>query len=306
MKDGLRRVGILLSTFNGEKYLSQQLDSLLAQQGVVVDIYIRDDGSTDSTRAILQGYSKRFANIKILNGHNIGFVKSFLELLSKSGSADYYAFCDQDDVWLPEKLYRAVDKLASVCDKNIPAMYFGRTEYVDENLIHIGYSPLLNLNKVGFGNAIVQNVATGCTIVVNSSARELCIASLPEACLFHDWWMYLLVSAFGVVIYDPDSFIKYRQHGGNVVGVPKSILDKFRRGFSRISRGDVRVSCQLREFEKIFIDKLSINKAATIRKIISYSDCVYMRPMLIVMSGFWRQTLFESIFLRFTMLIGRF
>lgn len=306
MNSNPKRVGILLSTFNGEKYLQPQLDSLLAQQGVAVEIYIRDDGSTDSTIEILREYSEKHVNIHVSHGKNLGFVKSFFELLTKSGAADYYAFCDQDDIWMPEKLYKAVEKLRVLQDSNTPAMYFGRTEYVDKELNHLGYSPEFNLEKLGFNHAIVQNAATGCTIVFNASARELCTASLPEFCLFHDWWMYLLISSFGILIYDSASYIKYRQHSSNVIGAPKSLYDQINRSITRALNNDDKVSSQLMEFERLFQHKLAKDKAEILQKIIRLNKNTCTRPALALSTGFWRQTFFSTIILRVTMLLGRF
>lgn len=306
MKKSQNRVSILLSTFNGEKYIQQQLDSLLAQQGVAVEIHVRDDGSTDSTIEILSKYSDMHPNIHVAYEKNIGFVKSFFDLLYKSGPADYYAFCDQDDIWMPEKLYKAIEKLSTLQELTQPAMYFGRTEYVDEALNHLGYSPELNPQKLGFNHAIVQNAATGCTIVINAAARELCVASLPETCLFHDWWIYLLVSAFGVYIYDPASYIKYRQHEGNVIGAPKSFYNQLRRSISRSLNSDIKISSQLIEFERLFKNRLPKDKEKVLRKIIKLNERMHTRPILALSTGFCRQTFFGSILLRVTMLLGRF
>ena len=124
----MKKVQVLLSTYNGEKYLKEQLDSIIAQKGVDVHILARDDGSKDDTIKILEGYE----NIDIIKGSNIGVCKSFFELINKSGEYDYYSFADQDDVWDCDKLVIAINKLEKCNSK--PAVYASNTRLVDANL----------------------------------------------------------------------------------------------------------------------------------------------------------------------------
>lgn len=208
------KVNILLSTYNGERFIIEQLDSLFNQTYKNIVIYIRDDGSTDRTVEIIRSYSDQNKQLKLTTGTNLGVIPSFLQLLSSSGSIDdLYAFCDQDDVWRPEKISRAV---AQIMGRPEPGkvLYCTRLEYVDENLKHLGHSPIPR--RIGFSNAIVENIATGCTVVFGATIRKLLLNGSPDAMLMHDWWAYLVASAFGDIIYDEFPSIQYRQHGNTV------------------------------------------------------------------------------------------
>jgi len=246
-------VCILMSTFNGEEFLVEQLDSLLNQQGVDVTIIVRDDGSSDGTRRILERYQEANRNIQVHPGANLGVVPSFLELMriAPASSAGYFALCDQDDVWLPEKLSHAVRALES--DKSTPRLYCSVVRYVDKSLRHLGSSrPGI---RPDFRNAVVENIATGCTVVFNRALLQLVNSAAPRRALMHDWWLYLVASAFGDVVFDRQSWILYRQHGRNVIGGTTSIMRmmviRIRR--MRLRQGGVfRCSDQAEEFLRCF------------------------------------------------------
>ena len=211
-------VRVIMSTFNGAKFLPELLTSVSQQSGASVRWWIRDDGSSDPTQEILKDASSR-TNMHISVGSNRGAVSSFLELLqSCPRDADFYALCDQDDVWLPNKLARAAQQL-SVCEAGTPSLYCSRLVVVDGLLRRLRLSPLPR-RPVGLQNALVENVAIGCTIVMNASALALLQQATPDPKRvgMHDAWAYLVVSACGTVVFDPVPSILYRQHGANVVG----------------------------------------------------------------------------------------
>lgn len=247
------RVCVLLSTYNGEEFLSEQLDSLRKQQQVEVRIIVRDDGSSDRTPQLLEEYSRGNPNIQVHRGVNLGVVPSFFELMKLAAGcgADYFALCDQDDVWLPDKLHRAVRALDSTgCT---PRMYCSTVRYVDCQLRDLGTSRT-NLYP-SFNNAVVENIATGCTVVFNGALLQLVNSAPPRRALMHDWWLYMVVTAFGRVVFDPESRILYRQHGRNLIGgtssVARMLLIRLRR--MRLRQGGVfRCSDQAREFLDCF------------------------------------------------------
>ncbi|MFP3125530.1 glycosyltransferase family 2 protein [Ectobacillus funiculus] len=221
----MEKVQILLSTYNGEKYIRQQLDSLLGQDYTNISILIRDDGSKDETVSIVEAYSKKHNNITLIKGENKGVISSFFELiLHASPDASYYAFCDQDDFWKPTKVSRAVSLLGKE-DTRTPLLYFSRLDIVDEQLQLLKHSQIPP-QGAGLENALIQNIATGCTIVFNRTMRELFQAHTPriEMVTMHDAWFYLLGTAFGKVIYDEQSHLLYRQHSSNTLGMADSKL----------------------------------------------------------------------------------
>ena len=228
-------VAVLMSTYNGERYLREQMDSVLAQQGVEVQIIVRDDGSSDNTLNFLKGYKETHQNITILQERNCGAEMSFHRLCQyakEKVNADYYAFCDQDDVWLPEKLKVAVDKLQSF-GESLPNLYFSNLRMVDSSLRDIHY--LFGVNDVDVSKrmSLIQIFTYGCTCVFNHTALlKYCKADFKKE-LAHDNWVYLLCTYLGNVYYCPDSLILYRQHGLNLSGQKTSGVNL---AFQRIKR----------------------------------------------------------------------
>jgi len=235
------RVAILLATFNGATHLPEQLDSFLAQEHRDWTLYWRDDGSSDATTAIMTAFAarvgpERCVHIATANGR-LGVLGSFMALLRavapKLGERDAAAFADQDDIWLPQKLARGVAALAEA-PPDRPALYFARQILVDDRLHRLGLSAPLAVTP-GFPTSLTQNLASGCTILLNRAAALLVAGSHPPDRTLHDWWSYILVSAAGGrIIPDPEPTILYRQHAGNAIGAASSRL---RRAIAALRRG---------------------------------------------------------------------
>lgn len=219
---------VILSLYNGEKYIKEQLDSLM-NQTIPVFVLARDDGSTDNTIDIVKGYIKNHNNIILLEGENKGFVKSFNELLMNPmvDNYDWIAFCDQDDVWLPNKLEVAIKKLEKYNYLKKPLMYCSNLTVVDSNLNRIR-----EMHKDRFSITrscvYIQNIATGCTMVFNNKAVELYRLGINNSFVSHDYSMFCVCLFMGKVYYDFDSYILYRQHGDNEIGAKsKSYIEGF-------------------------------------------------------------------------------
>ncbi|PAU60669.1 glycosyl transferase family 2 [Pseudomonas sp. PIC25] len=225
------RVAILLSTYNGERHLAEQLDSILAQTHQDWLIAASDDGSSDATSLILQRYRTMIGanRMIILEGPRRGFVANFLSLACEpSLEADFFTFCDQDDIWHLDRLERALNWLRQV-PPDRPALHCGRTHLVDNQGHHLGESPLFP-KEPSFANALVQSLAGGNTMVFNQAARMLLMRAGNVPVASHDWWAYMLITGCGgTVRYDPTPTIDYRQHGTNLIGANSSIRDRLHR-----------------------------------------------------------------------------
>jgi len=225
-------ISILLCTYNGAKFLVEQLKSLEAQTHKNWVLIASDDGSSDQTLEILRQYEAKWPSGKLIirNGPQKDFCHNFLSLACDPGvKADYYAFCDQDDVWLPTKLEVALQNATNRQVANEPYLYCGRTQYVNENLKPCGMSPLF-VFPPSFRNALVQSIAGGNTMVFNQAAKNLIekvgVVNVPS----HDWWLYLLISGVeGVVIYDKIPQVLYRQHEFALIGGNNSFPAKMER-----------------------------------------------------------------------------
>ncbi len=303
-----KRINVLLSSYNGAQYIEEQIASIIGQTDVTVQLTVRDDGSRDGTPALLAQLARRYANLQFSAEQNVGLVRSFFTLLERADpGCDYFAFADQDDVWLPEKLSNAVAML-DANESGQPLMYCARVEYVDAALNHLAYAPRYDQRRIGFGNALVQNIATGCTIVLNRAARDKIISNLPEKCLVHDWWMYMVISAFGKVVYDDRPCMKYRQHGGNVIGASASFAKNLKnrvRRFAKYSEA-TRTSTQLKEFYRLFGNELEPSKKSLVERMLRRNANPFSRILLVFDRAYWRQSLADQILLRLVILSGRF
>lgn len=227
-------VAVLLCTYNGEEFLEEQLDSLETQTHQNWKVIASDDGSTDKTLEILKRYQFKWptGKLTIRQGPQNGFCQNFLSLACDSEiKAHFYAFCDQDDVWLPTKITAGISSLMTngMMDDNVPMLYGGKTIYVDKNLNKIGYSLEFNYPKV-FRNALVQSMAGGNTLIFNHATKLLLEKTSNIKPASHDWWLYLLVSGVeGLCIYDVVPQVLYRQHKNSLMGGNRSLRAKLKR-----------------------------------------------------------------------------
>lgn len=235
------KIAVLMTTYNGEAFLAEQLDSILAQTHGNWTLTVSDDGSMDGTEAMVRHYQECWpGRLSWTCGPQQGFVANFMSLTANVPSdADYCAWSDQDDVWLPGKLARAVGALKSF-GQDDPALYCGRTILVDRDNREYGLSPLMNRVPPSFANALVQCIAGGNTMVFNQPAKELIALGQGHDLASHDWWAYMIVTgAGGHVIYDPTPTLRYRQTGGNAMGSNKGIRAKAAR-LKAVAKGAFR------------------------------------------------------------------
>lgn len=302
------QVTVILSTFNGSAFLEEQLESLYGQVYPNVRIVVRDDGSSDTTRVIL-AREHAGGRIELLPGHdNLGAARSFFQLLqtvARTGAA-YVAFCDQDDVWQPEKISSAVAALSAIRNER-PALYASRLEIVDAALTRVGFTPLPR--RTGFGNALVESVCVGCTMVLNRKAVDLISENLPARVLVHDWWCYLVLACFGEIVFDPEARIKYRQHGDNVFGAPANKLERLGKILRRFGgRGDGRhwQSEQASMFLETFGDRVPESFRRVLDDFVAARVSPGRRLKLSVSRLIWRQKTLDNIALRLLVLANRF
>lgn len=224
-------VAILMATYNGEKFLTEQLESFAAQNHKNWSLHISDDGSTDNTINILNEFkSKVEQDVTIYQGPKSGFAQNFLSLVRRDSIiADYFAFSDQDDIWYADKLETGL-KTAVSLTQNKPIVIFTRTELIDEYGNNIGYSPLFK-KPASFQNALIQSIGGGNTMLFDSKSRDL-LKRIPcyYKVISHDWMSYQIISACdGDVIYLSSPSLEYRQHTANLIGSNKGIINIFRR-----------------------------------------------------------------------------
>ena len=233
-------VMVVLATYNGEKYLREQLDSLLAQKGVNVSILVRDDGSKDGTTEILNEYQGE-GLLTWYAGEHLNVQKGYLDLLRHAGETDYYAFCDQDDVWDVDKLLIAVTELDEL-PQDKPAMYYCGQRLVDENLKLISIHKIAS-DRSDHTNFLISNVA-GCTAVFNKKLVDAVNKANPDFILMHDSWLFKICLALGGSYYaDSSAHINYRQHGNNVAGLNSGLKGKIKQAMRYINAFEIQKQC---------------------------------------------------------------
>lgn len=234
----MKNIYICLSTYNGDKYLRQQLVSVYNQTYKNFSIIARDDASIDNSLGILNS-----SDIEVMpQGENLGSIGSFSALLDHSLKNDshYFMFCDQDDVWESNKIEKTVKKMKELEGKfgDIPLLVHTDLKVVDENLQTIDNSfwhfEQINPNINEFNRLLMQNTITGCTVMINRKLAQLAMP-IPNGDIMHDWWLGLVASKFGKIGFVDEPLIKYRQHGANSIGAKGfnylSVLVKFYKIF---------------------------------------------------------------------------
>lgn len=267
-------VTVLMSTYNGEKYLQDQLDSIYRQKGVQVSLIVRDDCSTDSTFDILkQNEQDHPEMMRVFKGEkNLKPCRSFFELISSNTTSLYYALSDQDDIWDDDKLVSAINMLEKY-DNSKPALYFSNLRIVDENNKFYRNShstPRQTDNKY---LSLIQPTVTGCTIVYNQALAKIVENIKPQQFSMHDTWLYMVAEFFGTVVYDFDPHINYRQHSNNVIGTilngkKKNII---RTELKRLSNRNLQPRYDNAvEFLREFGDALSREDLKKVLEIVNY------------------------------------
>jgi len=302
-----RTIAILLATFNGERFIDEQLNSIAHQTISKIDVYVSDDGSTDRTLDILQAWQRRWnkGRFEISAGPRRGFAENFRGLMRIDRQADYLAFSDQDDVWDANKLEAAISWLDR--GGGGPALYVSRTRLIDSSGHFIGLSPLF-ARPPDFGNAMVKSVGGGNTAVMNRSAMVL-VAESAQATSFvsHDWWCYLICTgAGGRVFYDPDPHMGYRQHDQNVVGRNSGWSARARRVVAllqgRFARWTDTNLDALKRCDKLLTEEanVTVQRFVTLRKKRGYIAVRGVREL-----GLFRQTFLGQLGLLLAAFIGK-
>ncbi|MFK3644198.1 glycosyltransferase family 2 protein [Pseudomonas protegens] len=288
-----------MCTYNGDRFLIEQLASFERQTHHNWTLIVSDDGSQDETLKILQTYSSnRGANrLKVVSGPKRGFVANFLSLTSRRDiQANFYAWSDQDDIWREDKLQKALDWLQTIPEQT-PALYCGRTELICEAGTTIGLSPKFS-RPPHFSNALVQSIGGGNTMVFNQAARALLQEAGDNLMVpSHDWWAYQLISgAGGIIHYDTEPKVLYRQHNGNLVGSNSNWPARLRR-LNMVFKGryyewNVQNICALETMQHRLSQehKESLTNFKKAR-----NQNIFGRLLGIWQTGLYRQTLFGNL-----------
>ena len=302
-------VAILLATYNGSKYIQLQLDSLAKQSYKNWYLLISDDGSTDSTLDVVKSFQDTWGKekVRLFNGPKRGSALNFMFLLKRaSGIHKYFAFCDQDDIWDPDKLDRSLTYLETL-SLGTPGLYGGHSRIIDAEGNFIGKSPLFR-RKPSFQNALVQSIMGGNTMVMNDALRcKLIKLDYPLSLPSHDWWCYIVVTGVGgVCYYDPVPSVRYRQHVSNQVGANTGFSNKVKR-LQQLMKGRFRfwTDSHLRMLLQIKSD-LTADSLRTLGLFVKIRKCNEIQRIIYYWnSGIYRQSAAQTVMLFIAILIKR-
>ena len=296
----MSQITVLLATYNGSKYVRQMIDSVLAQDYQDFHLILSDDGSKDDTAAILEEYAQ--ANPQKVthyrSGQRFGNAQNhFMHLLAQFHDTPYVMFCDQDDFWHADKIRKTLQKMQEIEKAGLPAMVHtdlhvvdGELKLMDPSFMHFSK---LKGDRLTLNRLLVQNVVTGCTMMLNRPLAELACSRMPEEkILMHDWWLALIAAAMGATGYLAEPTIDYRQHGGNVVGAKNTrsmsyILKKIKN--DGVKSAMVQTYAQAKVFDDCFGDMLDDASRATVRAYAAMAEQNgFLHRVNYIKYGFWK------------------
>ena len=297
-------IDILMATYNGEKFVAEQIESILAQTYTDWRLLISDDGSSDDTVKLVDAYVRQDSRIQWESraDHTGGSTANFMHLLHRSTS-EYAMFCDQDDVWLPNKVESSVAclKALEAESPNTPAMVFTNLKLVDRELNTIsdscwGYLSI-DPERTALTQLMIEPIVSGCTMILNADLRELVLGSQdPSSSLFHDWWISLVAASFGRIDYVSEPMILYRQHGENVTLTTKRTTAGTLRTW-RSAHIKVRRSIKYaQQFMNVFGSRLTKRDFKRVRAYAALKNAPHLvRLPLLLKSHAWMNGLVRKI-----------
>ncbi len=299
------KVTVLLSTYNGEKYVKDLIDSVLNQKLVDITLCIRDDGSKDSTVNIIRDFHDH--RIKLVRGKNIGPQRSFIKLMKEAEKSDYYAYCDQDDIWYEDKLYRAVRKMEEgKTDK--PKLYISTYEVVDSGLKHIKKYDMNFERPLTMEETIIYRAPSACTMVFNERLMSILQRTNPSYVRMHDFWTLLVAEAVNAdIITDDHAGLKYRQHSQSTVGILPTVGIRLKRyWFSAVKNKNERwrqAKCLYEEKRNIPLSKECIE---ALEKVVFYRYSFWNKWKLLGDRRFRAEEVYVNVLFLISVMLGIF
>lgn len=265
-------INVLLSTYNGEKYISQLIESVLNQKNVNVILSVRDDGSSDATVDIIKSFND--SRIKFKQGkENLGAARSFLTMLKEAEPTDYYAYCDQDDVWNEDKLYKAAEMLRTSSEK--PALFMSTYDVVDSNLNFLYKRDMEFEKPFCIETTLMFRSPSACVMVMNNALKDYINSAAPQNLRMHDFWTLLVALAVKADIYTLDeSLLKYRIHGDNTVGLESNYFKKIKKLISNAVENKNERTLQAKSLYDCYKELLDAKTLKKLQEVIFYHESI--------------------------------
>ena len=298
----------MMSTYNGENHLKEQIDSILNQKTEhEVLLRIRDDGSKDGTCKIIKEYMKANPNtIELIKGSNVGYNASFFSLIQNAEGFDYYSISDQDDVWIENKLQSACDAIDKIAD-DIPVLYASTSYLVHDDLVPYGMTRKKERELLMY-NTIIQNICPGHTQVMNNRLIHLLKEDIDISKIYvYDSWITNVANLYGKIVFDNNPHTYYRQYEGNQLGSGVGKLGQLLASIKRTETNDgLKYRRQIEHFTEVHKEQLI--KAGIFQEIDVFleSNTFLKRMVYIIKSKLYRQNKIESLAIYFAILAGRY
>lgn len=296
-------VSVVMSTYNGEKTIVRQLDSILTQKNVSVTVVVRDDGSKDNTLMVLNEYRARHPEVVVIQGENIGWERSFMKALQQSPKSDYYAFSDQDDIWFEDKLCAGINQIANV-NSISPVLYHCNKLSVRENLTPLRKQIVRTPRPLNHQNALVQEYAQGCAIIMNFAAKELVCRHTPRQRIAHDFWCGLICYLFGTVIYDEKKYFYHINYGSNASGEGHKWKSRLKR-LGKYCNSSCLYYNPSQDLLEGYSDMLSLEDKLFAKKIQCYKSSLKYKLSLLLSKKFIRASIVGTLSLKAAILINK-
>lgn len=301
-----KKIQILMSTYNGESYLREQLDSFLELEKFdEIKVLIRDDGSNDTTLEILEEYHNKYG-FEVIKGKNLGVNESMKILFENADmNCDFFSISDQDDIWIRDKFKKALDLLEKENQK-VPLLFSSCSEIVSEKLEHIG-STIIPMKNISFYNAISQNITPGHTQVFNRALMNKLLNIDTTDIHVIDWWIYLIATSLGKVIFICDFTVKHRQHGKNSVGYELNFLKKIINRIKALNKKDANsISRQLYSFRSHYKNELNSKYLKEIDNYFVSQRNILTRIKYVLKTPIYRQSKYETILFKILYIFGKY
>lgn len=299
-------VSVLLSTYNGEAYIRELIESVLGQEDVNVLLEIRDDGSSDSTINIIRSFDDTRIRLTI-GSENLKPARSFLKLLRDSSDSQYYAYCDQDDVWNRDKLKNAINQIEAVAKNGSPTLYMSTYDVVDADLAKEFTFDMHFETPLRLQDTLIYRAPSGCVMVFNRALKQEVVKSNPTTARMHDFWTLLVVEAFHyTIVTDNQPSLLYRQHGDNVVSITPSRKTRLMRLLHSAVKGKNERWCQACEFYECYGNEMPDDTKAVLEKVVKYRLGFRPRLKLAFDPTFKTGSLYVNILFKGSVLLGLF
>lgn len=301
-----KKIVVLLSTYNGEKYLKQQIDSILNQKSShQIDLLVRDDGSNDGTIGILKSYEEKYqTRVRVIYEKNIGYIRSYFELIREAEGYDYYALSDQDDIWLEDKIEIAVEACESSA-YNGPLLYGSSSFLVNDRLEIMGETQK-NLKGITWDNLLIQNFFPGHTQVFNDALCKILKTEVDCSKIYvHDFWITYMAFLHGKAIFDNQSHTYYRQHGTNTVGFGKNSVEWIMERLKRIGNSDnKKIAAQIGYLYDTCAEYMDEELKGKVGAFVHSQSSLWRRISYLHKTKIYRQKDFETILFKILYLLG--